>query len=296
MGEAMRKVKYFFTIMSSFFLLHIVSYSQTNELFSYFPLEVGNKWFFSWTLSIDNSIRTILEATTDTLMPDGKEYTIIERMDKNETSWDRIAGYFYLRVENNVLYEFPSDTLFNYNWNDNTSISELNYNYQKVHVENKMVFGMSRLTYYLYVFEPYEYVSYTDSIGFNALYALEYHDWSQESRYLVGCIIDNKYYGNVISNINFEEKPEVSDFIIFQNYPNPFNPTTSIQYKVSSIEWVSLKVYDILGRQIATLVNEEKPEGNYVVTFNEEGLPSGVYFYSLQAGDFYQTKKMLLLK
>ncbi len=91
-------------------------------------------------------------------------------------------------------------------------------------------------------------------------------------------------------------------FKLGQNYPNPFNPTTKIKYSTpSSVEshldaYVQLKVFDILGREITTLVNEKKQPGEYEVEFNASNLPSGVYFYQLQAGDFVQTKKMLLLK
>ncbi|HCY76994.1 MAG TPA: hypothetical protein DHV28_13820 [Ignavibacteriales bacterium] len=89
-------------------------------------------------------------------------------------------------------------------------------------------------------------------------------------------------------------------FELFSNYPNPFNPRTSIQYAISNSQLVTLKVYDILGKEIATLVNEEQNPGNYAVEFNpvfsNQSLTSGVYFYRLQAGDFVKTKKMLLLK
>ncbi len=91
-------------------------------------------------------------------------------------------------------------------------------------------------------------------------------------------------------------------FSLEQNYPNPFNPSTSIQYAIGSRQFVALKVYDVLGKEIATLVNEEKPEGSYEVEFNSvetlhaTSLPSGVYFYQLRAGDFVETKKMILLK
>jgi len=86
-------------------------------------------------------------------------------------------------------------------------------------------------------------------------------------------------------------------FNIEQNYPNPFNPSTSIQYAVSSRQFVSLKVYDLLGREVATLVNEEKPAGNYEVEFNGTGLPSGIYLYHLFIDNNYkETKKMILLK
>ena len=86
------------------------------------------------------------------------------------------------------------------------------------------------------------------------------------------------------------------EFKLEQNYPNPFNPVTVIKFKVPSSQVVTLKVYDLLGREVATLVNEEKAPGSYEVKFDGSNLASGTYFYRLQAGDFVQTKKMLLMR
>ena len=86
------------------------------------------------------------------------------------------------------------------------------------------------------------------------------------------------------------------DYFLYQNNPNPFNPATSIEYKIPSTENVILKVYDISGREIATLVNERKTQGNYKVIFDGSRLTSGVYMYRLQAGNYSITKKMVFLK
>jgi len=90
------------------------------------------------------------------------------------------------------------------------------------------------------------------------------------------------------------------DYILYQNYPNPFNPNTTIEYSLPKKSYVTLKVYDILGNQVALLVDEEKNRGNYSVNFNPVGLASGVYFYRLQADlsadGFVKTKKMVLLR
>ena len=92
-------------------------------------------------------------------------------------------------------------------------------------------------------------------------------------------------------------------FDMLQNYPNPFNPSTKIKYSIPSVISneerslnVLLRVYDILGNEVATLVNEEKPAGNYEIEFNASKLSSGVYFYQIKAGDFIKTKKMILLR
>jgi Secretion system C-terminal sorting domain len=81
-----------------------------------------------------------------------------------------------------------------------------------------------------------------------------------------------------------------------QNYPNPFNPSTVISYQVASFSKISLKVFDLMGREVATLVNEVKSAGSYTATFNAANMPSGVYFYRLQAGSFTETKRLVLLK
>ena len=85
-------------------------------------------------------------------------------------------------------------------------------------------------------------------------------------------------------------------FKLFQNYPNPFNPTTNIQYSIASEQFVILNVYDTLGKVVKSLVSEEKPAGTYDVQFSTRDLPSGIYFYKIQAGNFIQTKKMVLMK
>jgi hypothetical protein len=85
-------------------------------------------------------------------------------------------------------------------------------------------------------------------------------------------------------------------YLLSQNYPNPFNPTTKIIYAIPQLSFVTLKVYDVLGKEVAALVNQEKPTGSYEVNFNGSELTSGIYFYRLQAGDYLETKKMILLK
>ena len=96
--------------------------------------------------------------------------------------------------------------------------------------------------------------------------------------------------------IGIQNNQTVNEFHLLQNYPNPFNPFTNIMYTIVKQEFTTLKVYDILGKEIAVLVNEEKLPGRYQVTFNAANLASGVYFYTLTTGDFKETKKMVLVK
>ena len=121
---------------------------------------------------------------------------------------------------------------------------------------------------------------------------------------------DNDYGWGIINAFNAsnytptsiydDEEVIPEDFALNQNYPNPFNPTTRIRYHVKNAGFVTLKVFNVLGNQVALLVNQEKPAGTYEVQFNAEAdglsLPSGVYFYRLTIGDFVATKKMILAK
>jgi len=83
---------------------------------------------------------------------------------------------------------------------------------------------------------------------------------------------------------------------LHQNFPNPFNPTTTIKYQIPELSIVTIKIYDVLGNELASLINEEKPAGNFEVEFNATALSSGIYYYKLVAGDFIDVKKMILLK
>jgi hypothetical protein len=111
---------------------------------------------------------------------------------------------------------------------------------------------------------------------------------------------DKRSIGKI--TINFD--PHIKDFDLSQNYPNPFNPTTKINYSIPSVNLrqaqsdiqVTLKVYDVLGNEVATLVNEQKPSGTYEIEFNGTELPSGIYFYQLKAGTYIETRKMILIK
>jgi hypothetical protein len=88
----------------------------------------------------------------------------------------------------------------------------------------------------------------------------------------------------------------IKSYSLSNNYPNPFNPSTKIKYSVPQSSNVAIKVFDILGREVYKLVNDEKPAGYYEIEFNASSLTSGIYFYRLQAGSFVETKKMVLLK
>lgn len=153
----------------------------------------------------------------------------------------------------------------------------------------------------------YFYKSITDqwvSINNGLPYSAEYSIAVNETdlfvmRYNIGI------WKRSLTEITTEVKNTINslpeNFFLSQNYPNPFNPSTTIKFSIPNSQFAILKIYDILGREVVTLVNEEKQPGTYEITFNVEtlhgaSLPSGVYFYRLQTGTFSETKKFVLIK
>jgi len=99
-----------------------------------------------------------------------------------------------------------------------------------------------------------------------------------------------------IDSDNSLEAEQPSYYALNTNYPNPFNPSTQISYQIPENSFVNLIVYNVLGQEVAQLVNQTQSMGKYTVKFNAANLPSGVYIYKLQAGEFSSVKKMLLTK
>ena len=131
----------------------------------------------------------------------------------------------------------------------------------------------------------------------------EAHSWGNWRAHLDNALI--YFFPGDSTSVSVEKELNLPDkFSLSQNYPNPFNPTTTIKYSIpvvetrhaSSLQRVTLKIYDILGREIAVLVNEEQKPGYYEVKWVASNQPSGVYFYRITAGNYVNTKKMILLR
>jgi hypothetical protein len=132
-------------------------------------------------------------------------------------------------------------------------------------------------------------------------YSIEYDGTEQ----VYNIVIKDFVFSGPATSVENDGVGSPSEFLLFQNYPNPFNPSTKIKFTIpnnvilsgaKNLTQVQLKVFDILGNEIATLVNEELPAGEYEVKFDAGNLSSGMYFYKLQAGSFTVTKKMVLLR
>jgi hypothetical protein len=130
--------------------------------------------------------------------------------------------------------------------------------------------------------EPKSY-SYTDNLVQSGIYYYRLRQVDYDG--------STEYSNTIEAEISNPQK-----FELVQNYPNPFNPSTTIKFTIPEKEFVSLKVYDVMGNEVSVLLNEEKEDGTHTIEFNASNLASGTYFYKLQAGNFIEIKKMLLLK
>lgn len=152
----------------------------------------------------------------------------------------------------------------------------------------------------------YEWLGFT-TVGSNGVFSYEITDPSIEAVSLTATISTGNTsafgYLELITGVEKEDTNIPAEFSLKQNFPNPFNPTTTIKFSIPDEEFVSLKVFNSLGEEVAELINETKPEGNYSVSFDASShsgevrnLTSGVYFYKISAGNFVETRKMILVK
>ena len=296
------------------------------EVLKFYPLAVGNKWVFNHsTVTYDPYPNyfyqiDVKKVLGDTIAPNGKHYYLVNDQTLSESSLlervDSVDGKVYRYYEDSTLTENEyvaydllaevGDTLLSYRMGFNTVMFTTMY--------AEATFEKWGLTKPKKVFEEYTLhppiFSITQDIGLDSIYS--YFDFGETYITLKGCIIDGVIYGDTTTvGVEDDQKPVLSNFRLEQNYPNPFNPSTKIKFTIPSViasgakqsQLATLKVYDILGNEIATLINEELSPGEYEVTFDSHSglsgirdLPSGVYFYQLKSGSFVQTKKMVLLK
>lgn len=285
-----------------------ISYAQ-------FPLEVGNRWdiaFGSWWNGQggSSSDTTVFKITSDTLMPNGHKYfriTPAYYYFKDIVRADSIGLYYCdtLNAREWLLFKYDMETGSN-NYPNSEHISAAymmrdttdTTNFIKIYKWSdgkQLIFGDSvRVITYFYDtgLDDSYFVTISPKFGF---VGTNKYGWNYNyDSFIIGCVLSGTGYGT-LTPITKEQTLPVST-VLYQNYPNPFNPTTIISYSVPKRSHVTIKIFDTLGRQVVELVNEEKSFGRYYVTFDGSKLSSGIYFYSITAGNFHQTKKMALVK
>ncbi len=295
-----------------YYLLVLFTISSLNNIYSqgYYPLQVGNVWQYQdrW----DSLYRFTTRAVAETLMPNGHLYTMLVSSYELDT--------LFFRQESSKVYSYAKHRI-----TDSTywQGDELWYDFSKTFLDTVTVryyqaiiggheytdtvvvtvsadkyasiFGQMRRQWGFYEkslhYSMYTVSSITDSIG------MTFYEYELSPTYdLRGAIINGVEYG-IVTGI--EGTPGVihpNSFVLLQNYPNPFNPTTEIRFQIPGYSLMTLKVYNVLGEEVATLVDEAMQPGEYTVGWDASQLPSGIYFCRLQASSAVLTKKMTLLR
>ncbi len=260
---------------------------------NFFPLKVGNKFYYSVSSSPVPCIIVRIEKDT---IAEGRKYFYCSGFPNYTDGWwrvDPITGSLYIFDPSNSAYP----TYYKEKLIDSLRAG------QGINVE---IFGINSISksFIISISIPFPQgrieitKKYSSKFG---LYNHSYHvlgSYNREHK-LIGCVIDGIMYGdtNTVGIVNYTG--QIPDkYSLSQNYPNPFNPSTIINYQLTINSFVTLKIFDLLGKEVAALVNEKQNAGSYAVDFNSSdfNLPSGIYFYTLNAGEFKETRKMVLIK
>ena len=290
-----------------------------SEALEFYPLQIGNKWFYE---RIDYSLDWITGNTIiDTSYfqrrvlglenkPNGKKYYKIDDYD------------FYTKLKFENFERIDSSTGLVYRYDSTLDSTNFECIVDDLMLEQGNLFNTPRLYSYYnpvgMIFENEDYFndwsSYRKRNGFSGgSFGAEYYSLTQgiglDSVFvslidafdayidIKGCVIDGIVYGDTtLTDIDDDDNGIPTSYKLEQNFPNPFNPTTKITWQSPVAGIQTLKVYDVLGNEVVTLVNEFRNSGIYEVDFDASKLSSGVYFYQLKAGDFISSKKMILIK
>jgi Subtilase family/Secretion system C-terminal sorting domain/Csp protease B prodomain len=253
----------------------VFAYDQWNSS-AYTNIAPNNKFAIKFTPNFTGEVTGALLHTYTSINISGSIYFEI---------WSDNNGLPGTKLGSTVAYSASELLPFTWNYIDLTGTNVTVNNGNAYHLVAYFTSG-SQTGIFVDAGNPNSGSSYFDGTG-----------WSIKSNYNYRMRVIVASNDTSITSIQSPQLTGVpNQYELYQNYPNPFNPSTIIKYSIEKAGFVTLKIYDILGREIKTLINEKEPAGNYIVRFNAANLSSGVYFYSIHSGDFIQYKKMILLK
>jgi hypothetical protein len=263
----------------------MVSLSQAQQVL--YPLQIGNRWHYkqyegSWPDSIEFEIRI----SGDTTLSNGKTYAVRNWVYPGYSSYKDYQRADSVRV---YQYNFPDSSeciVYQFDLQPGDTICRSTY----VGTYSTTLFERPITVYSYRGLIPGFDEDVADSFGVTAYYG----EIAVTDR-LIGAVIYGVTYGTVDA-VRDDRRAGPNEFQLFQNYPNPFNPSTSISFSTPRTDRVKLSVYDVLGRHIADLVDDVRPPGNYIISWNPQAIGSGVYFMQLRSGSFADTKRMLYVK
>ncbi len=250
-----------------------------------FPLEMGNLWQLR-----DDYFNDLLESEVvgDTTFPNGETYTIVDgfgagfggRYVRQEGS--RVLSYYSYDSTEVTIYDFAAEV--------GDTIGVLGDFMVILDDKRSVEFYGRTLTEWTFCVSFAEWVTVIDSIG---LYGVAFEPGVQIYNFQ-GAIVNGVQYGTITDIIDNRTVPAMIQ--LSQNYPNPFNPSTTISFSLPRGTEINLTIFNLLGEEVVTLVSGHREAGTHAVRWDATGQPSGVYFYRLQAGDFIETRKLVLVR
>ena len=276
---------------------------QNLEATKYMPLALGNS--YTYLRKVVTSVNTYYSIEKFTINRDtiifGVKHYYLEVIPNHSDIWvrtDTVTGSLYTFDSTNSCFNYFYEKLVDSLAANQNDTSGMCFTLDKCLGQSQdTLFNTTINSLGFQMINGFMFTYYAKNIGLYYVWGgMPMYIWSDRLR---GCVINGIVYGDTsssLSNIGIINQETPSIFSLSQNYPNPFNPSTKIKFDIPKGSLVKLKVYDILGREVAVLVNEKLTAGIYEYDWNASALPSGVYFYRLEAGDFIETKRMVLVK
>jgi hypothetical protein len=318
------------TLLTSIFILLRPTKAQDTSITNYMPMAVGNVWIYSVsamgpTCGCEKYIQTKIIGT---VIKNARKYYLFQNIEKiiigcscscinlpyDTNRVDSVSGNVNSYSVTGCSYspfEIMIDSL-RASLHDTIHFCFTSYPITCLNTDSVLMFGVRRAArgYGIVEFEGERIYKYVKDIG----YASNFADgtWGSCNTTLLGCVINGVVYGDTsfaLLSVNPVGTEIPKEYSLSQNYPNPFNPSTKIMFNIAPLlnqggvapkqvgdRVVTLKIYDLLGREVAILVNEQLKPGTYEVNFDGTNFSSGVYFYQLKADEFMDTKKLILMK
>jgi len=307
----MKKLNYIFLFMLIFTQSVFISISKSNTSEDYMPLKIGNEWTYTVFTNMSYCCKIKIRVVSDTIINNKKYFKTSSPLPVSHVVGlslryyrvDSLSGNFYgyYNIGGGCSYspeEVLIDSLSAMENDTNSICPSVNLRICTDIVQFPTLWGQSILRK-RFQFSNWE--TQTPSAYFRGIGLAGSADGllGEVSFDIIGCVVDNIVYGDTTLTSIYNYSDQIPDkYSLSQNYPNPFNPSTNLEFGISELGFVSLKIYDGLGREVQTLVNEQLAPGTYNYQFSTINYPlsSGVYFYRLEAGRFVETKRMMLLK
>ncbi|HEX2788604.1 MAG TPA: T9SS type A sorting domain-containing protein [Ignavibacteria bacterium] len=310
----MKKIILIFLIKIFFFSLTSQSFAWDTTAAKFYPLAIGNSYTYvkqqlhdlgCLPMQIYGNYR--VKITRDTILNNGKKYFVFE-------GWNNILStpnWRYQRIDSSTMNVYFFDETVSLDRLMDSLKAQLgdtfkcnrftttHWAWAKFQNQNTgFIYGQNRIfrNYPARASAPTQLLEYNlvEGIGFRSFSMCEL---GGVTYYTKGAVINGIVYGDTsLTHVQQIGSAVPDKFELMQNYPNPFNPSTNFEFRIADFGFVKLKIFDMLGKELETLVNENLNLGIYQVQWNAKNFPSGVYFYRLETNDFKDVKRMVILK